>query len=286
MIHRYKIWKAFDDWAKLLGQHAEYRVRNPLCAPWTSDLRFDHRSGKSVLVELKQQHARVSEEEGTFSHMQYALGISGRGIFHFGAPWDYLLTMVSDDIGYLIRKEDIPESFWHQEPGPDGWITGQFEKSFLPRRRVDLTETSRDIVGKICGIMRGLGIPGDALTPSKMTAKDIIRLGGLCPLTLLTSEARMARLGLVDDEQGADDTPVDQGAGRAGDHSSQVAEGADVATIDQGLENVDLGDDPRAGRPDQFTTDVTEDRLRIQGGVDAEVDAQLFVPLMEECRRV
>ncbi|KIY02418.1 uncharacterized protein Z520_02557 [Fonsecaea multimorphosa CBS 102226] len=151
---RYKIWKAFDDVARTGSGTPEFLARNPLCCPITANLRLDHVNGTSIFVEIKRQHARVSEDGTTFQYMQYGQGLAGGGIFTFEATWDYLLTMVDDKEGYLIRKESIPTSFWHQDPGLKGWMTHKFpDASFLNRRRVLLYGTSAAIVENIARII-------------------------------------------------------------------------------------------------------------------------------------
>lgn len=243
---RFRIWKAFEDFARIAGPTGEYRVNNALCSPWTSDIRLDHKSGTSVLIELKEQHARVSEDGNSLSHLQYALGGLSKGIFTFRAPWDYLLTMADEDTGYLIRKEDIPKAFWHQDPGRGGWLTDQCGRDFLQRRRVDLNSTYAEIAHRIGWILRGVRVPGDPPVRSALTAKDIIRFAGPCPLDLLVSEERMAKFGLEDDDDGADDVRIRQGG---------------------------------------FVEQAVEERVKLSGGLDAVMDAQLFIPIMDECRR-
>ncbi|KAK5198017.1 hypothetical protein LTR92_002262 [Exophiala xenobiotica] len=247
LVLRYKIWKAFDDFAKVAGWTTQYRINNALCSPWTSDIRLDHKGGTSVLIELKEQHAKVSEDGQSLSHLQYALGGLSKGIFTFRAPWDYLFTMVTENVGYLILKEDIPTTFWHQDPGRDGWLTHRYGEEFLQHRRVDLSSTDTDIVFTIDRIVRGVRIPGDPPVQSRLTAKDIIELAGPCPVGLLVSEERMARLGLADDDRGADEDRTRRGG---------------------------------------FAAHAVEDRFKRMGGLDATVDAQLFMPLMDQCRRV
>lgn len=268
---RYRIWKAFEDFGGD-GRHIpEYRMRNTICCPWTSDIRLDHKSGTSIFIELKEKHARVSADQKTFSHLASGLNMPGKGIFTFRAPWDYILTMVDDDTGYLMIKEDIPKDWWHNYPGGDGWLTHVYPNNvLLSSRRVSLNQPAWDIVRNIRRIIIGTRIPGDPPVKSRMTAKDICRLAGPCHMALLSKDY-MDRMGLDDDDAGADE-------GAAGPHAARA-----LATRGQ----ADDGEPEEAEgrRRGAFGTVPVEDRYKLVGGLDATVDAQLFMPLMDECRR-
>ncbi|KAJ9502666.1 hypothetical protein H2202_001788 [Exophiala xenobiotica] len=110
-----------------------------------------------------------------------------------------------------------------------------------------------------------------------MTARDIIRAAGPCPMPRLASQERMATLGLLDNDAGADEQVANEGAGQRG-------EDADVEKVDPGAV---AGHCPAPQTLDSvlFATHGPEDPLELVGGLDAEMDAPLFTALMEECRR-
>jgi hypothetical protein len=87
----------------------------------------------------------------------------------------------------------------------------------------------------------------------------------------------MATLGLLDDDAGADEQVANEGAGQRG-------EDADVEMVDPGAV---AGHCPASQTLDSvlFATHGPEDRFELVGGLDTEMDAQLFTALIEECRR-
>jgi hypothetical protein len=88
----------------------------------------------------------------------------------------------------------------------------------------------------------------------------------------------MATLGLLDDDAGADEQVANEGAGQRG-------EDADVEMVDPGAVAGHWEADEDARQSNLFATHGPEDRFKLFGGLDAEMDAQLFTALMEECRR-
>jgi hypothetical protein len=87
----------------------------------------------------------------------------------------------------------------------------------------------------------------------------------------------MTALGLLDDEAGADEQVANEGAGQRG-------EAADVKMVDPGAVAGHCPA-PQTLNSVLFATHGAEDRFKLVGGLDAEMDAQLFTALMEQCRR-
>lgn len=270
---RFRIWTAFQNVANTQVP-PEFLMRNPIIAPYTSDMRLDHINGTSVFIEIKTKHARVETLQSgrqNFFHEHRALG-KGIPIFTFRAPWDYFLTMTNDDEGYLLKKEDIPVEFWHKDIDNREPLVHQFpDDVFLRRRRILLTWTSHDIVRAFRRV-----ICGSATNPhaqpgrTQMTAEDIYRVAGPCPREWLNakyvarSDEEVEVAPAFTDNDDAEDTVVDREDGDDPDEETAAA---------------------APWRGTKFITRAAQARYRVQGGVSDIQDAQLIIPLMERCRK-
>ncbi|KAK5055139.1 hypothetical protein LTR84_012887 [Exophiala bonariae] len=261
---RYKIWQAFKDPANSTDGSPEFIMENPVCSPITSDIRIDHVTGRSVFLELKQKHAQISESGKRLEHLQHTLGYRDRGIFTFRASWDYLLTMIDDNVGYLIRKDDIPRAWWHQEVSIEissaRWLKHDFpDRSFLAHRRVKFNATAQNIYMDFVRILKDRH---GELMFSELSAENIRTFAGPCPSRLL---------GFASDQDTVDGEL--QVLNEVGEEQDPVSEEEEAQ------------EDSRWGHARVFKTTRTDPRRLITGRRDAGQDATLFMPLMDECRR-
>lgn len=164
-------------------------MKNPTYAPVTTDIRLDHSSGVQVFVDLKNNSAKVedlSTGQQRLSHPQVDSWYN-RPVFTFRAAWDYILTMIDDNKGYLLIRDDLPTTFWHQLPDGQGYIHHDFaNKTFLLERLVLFDRPDSEVVTDICRILKGTGKSWeDGPLKATLSAEEIYPGAGPCPPELL-----------------------------------------------------------------------------------------------------
>ena len=262
---KHKVWKAFrGGFAK--GE-SKYTVRNPHYAPITADLRLDHIDGQSILVEVKSGLATVKNLPQGRQELLHDTRWTkvGKMIFHMFVPWDYLLALVSEDEGYMICKDDIPDTFWHNEGNANGKVSHEFpDHSFLDSRRIRF-DVSDAVLAR--GIQRVIQGDRDAPRSAMLQPEDIEKNAGPCSFEFLRGMIR---------EEGAE---VDL---EETEEEQETAETADAEAEDLGAE--DAGDtNQRKGQ--QFATESRSARIRLAKGVEFSQDSVVFDALQIECRR-
>ena len=98
----------------------------PDIAPVLGDIKFTHRSGVEISVELKIEHCWIDTNMSTncpvLYHRQNALGFVKRLIFSWRAYWDYIITVpkaragISSGYALCLPRDDIPEYWFDSSP--------------------------------------------------------------------------------------------------------------------------------------------------------------------------
>lgn len=270
---RARLWNKFK--SAYTNEVPTLSMSHPAYSPVTADVRFEHVDGGEVFVEIKRRAAKTRNLAGGRQRLRHSARTYGGygAIFHMFVPWDYLLTMETEDEGYLICKDDIPQAFWHAEGDNEGMLTAEFNsQGFLTKRKIDLNAPDRTFVRRFQNLM---STDDGHLKKATFLPADIERIAGPCPIELLKQSVRVR-----------DNSDVPEEGAMLDDGQVNPEDDEDNAALEVEEGGQDEGD--ATAQPDgkgAWTMGTLKARQRLQKGSGLSRDQQLFLPLMQQCRQ-